>query len=262
MSISINNSSVLSCLIGIALLMTGFVGFMAHSFSRSTAELDGVRLVDAKNIDKVPTGNKVCIVTTMTADDTFEMPDNHQKAIKGRLQLYAIWPDNSQNVLIDWNKKAKFIKIPHGSKEFTYVNPRNIECEQDTATTRQLKITKKRNNIEIKYFQYKFNLSGTYTKGEPRIVLKRECIADSAKVALTLTKNAARNSKESTIDVSNAIPYSVALSRQNNMSSSKIVYIIIGVVGVLMFFVPERQAQNTIASTKSIVTKIINDIKD
>jgi hypothetical protein len=34
------------------------------------------------------------------------------------------------------------------------------------------------------------------------------------------------------------------------------------VLGVLMFFIPERQAQNTIANTKSIVTKIINDITD
>ncbi|MBO4772135.1 MAG: hypothetical protein J5595_06320 [Bacteroidales bacterium] len=262
MSISIHNSSILSCLIGIALLMTGFVGFMAHSFSKSTAELEGVKLVDVKNIDKVPTGDKVCIVTTINADDTFEMPDTHQKAIKGRLQLYVVWPDNSHNVLIDWNKKAKFIKIPHGCSGFTYVNPRNIECEQDTATSRQLKVTKRHNNIEIKYFQYKFNLSGTYTKGEPRIVLRRECVADSAKVALTLTKNTARNSTETTIDVSNATPYTVALSRQKNMSNTKLAYIIIGVVGILMFFVPEKQAQNTIASTKSIVTKIINDIKD
>ncbi|MBR2105146.1 MAG: hypothetical protein IJ894_03700 [Bacteroidales bacterium] len=262
MTISIHNSSVLSCLIGIALLMTGFVGFMAHSFSKSTAELEGVRLVDAKQIDQVPTGNKVCIVTNINADDTFEMPDNHQKAIKGRLLLYAVWPDNSQNVLIDWNKQSKFIKIPHGEGGFTYVNPRNIDCEQDTAIKRQLKITKSRNSIEIKYFQYKFNLSGTVTKGEPRIILRRECLADSAKVALTLTKNTARNSKETTIDVSNATPYSSAINKQKGMSNSKIIYIIIGVVGILMFFVPERQAQNTIANTKSIVTKIINDIKD
>ncbi|MBR4327949.1 MAG: hypothetical protein IKP73_20725, partial [Bacteroidales bacterium] len=112
------------------------------------------------------------------------------------------------------------------------------------------------------YFQYKFNLSGTVTKGEPRIILRRECLADSAKVALTLTKNTARNSKETTREVSNATPYTSAINKQKGMSNSKIIYIIIGVVGILMFFVPERQAQNTIANTKSIVTKIINDIKD
>lgn len=258
MTISIHNSSVLSCLIGIALLMTGFVGFMAHSFSKSTAELEGVRLVDAKKIDQVPAGDKVCIVTNINADDIFEMPDNHQKAIKGRLLLYAVWPDNTQNVLIDWNKKSQFIKIPNGKNGFTYVNPRNIDCEQDTAANRQLKITKTRNNIEIKYFQYKFNLNGTATKGEPRIILRREYLADSAKVALTLTKNNARNSKETTIDISNATPYTYALTRQKNMSNSKVIYIIIGVIGILMFFIPEKQAQNTIENTKSIVNKIIN----
>gem|GEM_PF-2656488 len=262
MTISIHNSSVLSCLIGIALLMTGFVGFMAHSFSKSTAELEGVRLVDAKKIDQVPAGDKVCTVTHINADDTFEMPDNHQKAIKGRLLLYAIWPDNTQNVLIDWNKKSQFIKIPHGESGFTYVNPRNIDCEQDTSARRQLKITKSRNNIVIKYFHYKFTLSGIAAKGEPRIILRREYLADSAKVALTLTKNYARNSKETTIDISNAIPYTYALTRQKTMSNSKVIYIIIGVIGILMFFIPERQAQNTIENTKSIVNKIINDIKD
>lgn len=262
MSMSIHNSSVLSCLVGIALLMTGFVGFMAHSFSKSTAALEGVRLVDAKNLDQIPNGDKVCVVTTINADDTFEMPDNHQKAIKGRLMLYAVWPDSTQNILIDWNKKSKFIKIPQQGNGYVYVTPRNIECLLDTATASNLKITKSRNNIEIKYFQYKFNLSGIATKGEPRIVLHREYLADSAKVAMTLTKNNTRNSKEASIEVSNATPYTSAVTRNSSMSNSKIVYIIIGVLGVLMFFIPERQAQNTIANTKNIVTKIINDIKD
>ncbi|MBP5681639.1 MAG: hypothetical protein J6X05_00110 [Bacteroidales bacterium] len=262
MSISIHNSSVLSCLIGIAFLMTGFVGFMAHSFSKSTAELEGVRLVNPKQINDVDAGDKVCTVTTIHADDTFEMPDNKQKAIKGRLLLYAVWPDNSQNILIDWNKKSKFIRIPNANEGFTYVSPRNIECLQDTSTNAQLKVIKTRNNIEIRYFQYKFNLNGIYTKGEPRIVLRREYLADSAKVALTLTKTNTRNSKETSIEVTNVTPYEAALTRQKGMSSSKTIYLIIGVIGILMFFVPEKQAQNTIASTKNIVNKIINDIKD
>ncbi len=262
MAISINNSSVLSCLVGIAFLMTGFVGFMAHSFSKSTAQLEGVRLVDAKNIDQIPNGDKVCVVTTINADDTFEMPDNHQRAIKGRLMLYAIWPDSTQNILIDWNKKSKYIKIPQHGNGYVYVNPRNIECVTDTSTNTRLKVTKTRNNIEIRYFQYKFNLSGTTAKGLPRIVLHREYLADSAKVAMTLTKNNTRNSKEPSIEVSNAIPYISAVTRNSSMSNSKIVYIIIGVVGVLMFFIPERQAQNTIEGTKNIVNKIFNDIKD
>ena len=93
-------------------------------------------------------------------------------------------------------------------------------------------------------------------------MLHREYLADSAKVAMTLTKNNTRNSKEASIEVSNATPYTSAVTRNSSMSNSKIVYIIIGVLGVLMFFIPERQAQNTIANTKNIVTKIINDIKD
>jgi hypothetical protein len=259
MSLKINNSSVLSCLIGIALLMTGFVGFMAHSFSKYTAELEGVRLVDVNSIDQqLQSGEKVCIVAPINADDAFEMPDNHQKAIKGRLFLCAVWPDSSQNVLIDWNKKSKFMHITDGNGNI-YITPRNIECGGDTSTMSNLKVVKTHNNIEIRYFQYKFNLSGINTKGEPRIVLQRECLADSAKVALTVMKNnSSASSEEKAIDVINVAPYDVAQSRQQGLSDSKAVYLIIGVIGILMFFIPERQAINTIESTKNIVNKIIN----
>ena len=89
MTISIHNSSVLSCLIGIALLMTGFVGFMAHSFSKSTAELEGVRLVDAKKIDQVPAGDKVCIVTNINADVMHGLPGQTQESYIGSLRLVS-----------------------------------------------------------------------------------------------------------------------------------------------------------------------------
>ena len=259
MSASIHNSSVLSCLIGIALLMTGFVGFMAHSFSRFTAELEGVRLVDTKNLNRKTDDSKVCVVTTIQSDDTFEMPDNRQKAVHGRLLLCAIWPDSTQNVLIDWNRKSKFMRIPNGTGDgFLYVSPRKINYAKDTSTLAQLKIKKSRNNIEIRYFQYKFNLTGIQSKGEPKIILQRECIADSSMVALTITQNSSHNSADNSIDVVSITPYDVAKARQKGMSKSKTIYLIIGVVGILMFFVPERQAINTIEGTKNIVNKIIN----
>ena len=259
MSLRINNSSVLSCLIGIAFLMTGFVGFMAHSFSKSTAELDGIRLVNTSHIDRqLQSGEKVCIVSTINADDTFEMPDTRQKAIKGRLYLCAVWPDSSQNVLIDWNRKSKYVRIPDGGGDTPlYITPRNFECANDTSTLPKLKIIKAHISIEIRYFQYKFNLGGIQSKGEPKIVLQREYLADSAKVALTLTKTNTR-STEQTIEVINVVPYDLAKSRNKILSNSKTVYIIIGVIGILMFFIPERQAINTIESTKNIVNKIIN----
>ena len=263
MSLRINNSSVLSSLIGLLLLMTGFVGFMAYTFSKSTAELEGVKLVETCNIEKqLDDYHKICVVTDILADDAFEMPDNHQKAIKGRIFLCAIWPDSTQNILIDWNKKSQYMRI-HGASgnSHIYVNPRNIECSSDTTTIANLKLTKTHNNLEVKYFNYKFNLTGTYTKGEPRIMLQRECLADSSKVAITMMKNNSRN-KDQNIEAVNVAPYDIARSRQNSMTNTKTIYIIISVIGVLMFFIPERQAINTIESTRNIVNKIINDIKD
>ncbi len=260
MSLNIHKSSVISCLIGLLLLMTGFVGYMAHSFSKYTAELEGVKIVELKKIHKqLNKGDKGCLVSSINADDTFEMPDNHQKAIKGRLYLCAIWPDSSQNVLIDWNKQSQFMRIPQGcGNGYTYITPRNIECGIDTSTLSQLKIKKSLNNIEIRYFQYKFTLSGVHTKGEPKIILQRECMPDSAKVALIVVKNHSKCAKEKSIEVLNVVQYDVATNRQKSMSQSKITCIIISVIGILMFFVPERQAINTIENTMQIVNKIIN----
>ncbi|MCR5453389.1 MAG: hypothetical protein K6F33_00175 [Bacteroidales bacterium] len=260
MSLNIHKSSVISCLIGLLLLMTGFVGYMAHSFSKYTAEMEGEKVVELKSIHKhLHCGDKGCLVSSINADDIFEMPDNHQKAIKGRLYLCAIWPDSSQNVLIDWNKKSQFMRIPHGcGNGYTYISPRNIECGGDTSTLSQLKIKKTLNNIEISYFKYKFTLSGIQTKGEPKIVLQRECMPDSAKVALVVLKNYSKCAKEKAIEVLNVVQYDVANNRKKSMSQSKITYIIICVIGILMFFVPERQAINTIENTMNIVNKIIN----
>ncbi len=261
MSLSLNNTSVMACLLGLLLLMTGFVGFMAHTFSNTTAELEGVKLVDTKDIaDALESSDKVCVVTTIHSDDTFDMPDNHQKAIKGRIYICAIWPDNTQNVLLDWNHKSNYLRIPDGtSKGFIHITPRSIECDQDTSTLSQLKLTKTYNNLEVRYFKYKFNLNGIYTKGEPRIILQREYIPDSAKVALSITKS---NADDSAFEVTSVVPYSTAKARQNSISNAKTIYIIIAAIGIVMFFIPEKQAQNTITNTRQIVSKIINDIKD
>jgi hypothetical protein len=76
-----------------------------------------------------------------------------------------------------------------------------------------------------------------------------------------MMKNNSRN-KDQNIEAVNVAPYDIARSRQNSMTNTKTIYIIISVIGVLMFFIPERQAINTIESTRNIVNKIINDIKD
>lgn len=260
MSYNIKNSSVLSCLIGLLFLMTGFVGYMAHSFSKFTAELEGVKLVDIQSVHKhLDGGDKACIVSPIYADDLLEMPDNHQKALKGRLFLSAIWPDSSQTVFIDWNKNSKFMRIPDGEgTSYTYITPRNIECGADTSTLSQLKIIKTHNNIEIKYFHYYFKISGIQSKGTPKIILQREYMPDSTKVALILSKSNPKSTQEESFEVTNVIQYDIAADRQKSMSNSKIICIIICALGIIMFFIPEHQAINTIENTKNIVNKIIN----
>jgi hypothetical protein len=258
MTISVKNSSAFACLAGTMLIMLGFNGFMSHTYSNSMTLLEGIHQVKLEDVEKsLELEEKVCVVTPIHSDEIINMPDNHQKVIKGKLYLCATWPDSSQNILIDWNKQSKFLTITSSDGNPLYINPKNIECIQDTSLYGRLKINRRLNSLVIKYLQYEFTLQGISTKGEPQITLYREYLTEGTNMAITLSK-----SPDNTINVENAAPYEIAQKRQPYMTTAKIVYILIALAGIAMFFIPEKQAANTIANTKNIVNKILSDIKD
>ncbi len=255
--LSTKNSSVLFSLIGVMCIMLGFNGFMAHTFSMSTEEIGGVKLVKAKNLSKELAENpKVCIVSPIYSDDTVEMPDNHQPVIKGKLYISALWPDGSKNVIVNWSKQSSYIRLPESdSSRGEVIMPKNIECAPDTSlASTHLKITRGANSVSVEYFQYKCTLNGCYTKGQPEIVFQREYLMNGDNVAITMSQKAPGQKPE----ISNVIHYKTALEREKGVSRSKTIYLIIGVLGILMLFVPEEKAINTISNIKMIGNKILS----
>lgn len=234
------NNSVLFSLIGIMFLMIGFIGFMAHTFSNSTIELNGAKLTKTANFrQELEKNDKVCILSQIYSDDTFEMPDNHQKVIKGKLCLSAIWPDGSQTILINWQRKANYLRIATSDSTIcNAITPKSIECMEDSAMAAQhIKITRTPKSANVEYYHYKFTLNGCYTKGQPQIVIKRECLENGANVAVTMAKE--NTIAPSNMDVISVVPYEKALAKESGLTKSKTIYLAIGIIGILMLFIPE-----------------------
>ncbi len=255
------NTSVLFCLLGILCLTTGFVGYMAHTFSSTTSELNGIRLVKADNARKELADNdKVCFVSRVFADDAIEMPDNHQKVVKGSLCLYALWPDGSKSIILNWNRKANYIRVSDtDSLPGEAIVPLSMECISDTASTAQrLRISRSQNSVMVEYYQTRSKLDGCYSKGQPQIILQREVLENGAKTAITLQRNGGENGNAS---VQSVVPYQKAIAKDGGMSKAKTFYLILAIAGVAMLFVPETKTINTITSIKLIGSKIIQKPK-
>lgn len=256
MAISVNNNSVLFSLIGTMFLVIGFIGFMAHTFAKSTLELEGMRLVKLSNLNnELDAHGKVCVVASIHSDDPIEMPDNGQKVIKGRLRIIASWPDGSKSVLLDWNKKSNYISISDSASNYTMaISPRDIECIDDSPeASRRLVVENTNNTTSIQYYQYRFSLNGSFTRGQPRITIQREYISNNSQAAITICKKDGRGSIAPSSQAMGVYPYEKAMQRERGMSKSKTIYIMIGLIGALMFLIPERKAINTISMVKDIL---------
>jgi len=252
------NTSVIFCLLGLMFLMTGFVGYMAHTFSSSTSELNGIRLVKAAEARKELQDNeKVCFVSNIYADDAIEMPDNRQKVIMGTLCLYALWPDGSKSIIQNWSKKSSYIRVTESdSLPGEAIVPKTIECISDTAATYQrLKVSRSHNSVTVEYFGSQNRLEGCFSKGQPQIILQRDVLEYGAKGVVTVSRS---EGNSNSISVQSVVPYSKALARDTGISSSKIMYLIIGIAGIAMFFVPEAKTINTLSNIKSLGNKILS----
>ncbi|MCQ2251202.1 MAG: hypothetical protein MJZ66_08860 [Bacteroidales bacterium] len=251
------NTSVLFCLLGLMFLMTGFVGFMAHTFSNSTSELNGIRLAKSENVAKeLQSNDRVCFVSQVYADDAIEMPDNHQKVIKGSLCLYALWPDGSKSIILNWNRKANYIRVAESdTTPGSAIVPQTVECISDTASTAsRLRIIRTHNSVTVEYFQTRSKLDGCYSKGQPQIILERDILENGAQAAITVARPDGTGASPS---VQSVVPYSKAIARDSGISKAKTFYLILAALGIAMFFVPETKTINTITNIKLIGSKII-----
>lgn len=240
-------------------LMVGFIGFMAHTFSKSTVELDGIKLVKLHNLeDEIASQGKVCVAVPLHSDNTFEMPDTKQNVIKGRLHICAVWPDGSKSILLDWQKESKYLRISDGqdSRTETTISPKQIECINDSAFAKlHTRIENTTNETRVEYFQYKFNITGCYTKGHPRIEVIREYLEDGTNVSVTFSKTESRTPQkgQTSYEVVSVVPYETALNREFKLSQSKTLYIVISVIGLIMFLIPEEKANNTLTMMKDML---------
>lgn len=256
---SVKNTSAFCVLVGIMLLIIGFNGIMAHKFSSITEYIEGARIARADKYQKyLNTDGKVCIISTILADDAFFMPDTkQQKVAGGMLKLTAVWPDGSQNILIDWHKQSRLTKFPIGDSALIEMTPSSIEYSNDTASvSANLITTIDGNTASVSYFGKVFKLSGCKIKGIPQIKLQRKTICEGEKVAVILSKAESRNKNICSYSIQNVIPYDTAIKRETK-SGAITFYIIVMAIGIIMFFIPERTTINPITA-KSIVNKIIN----
>lgn len=222
---------------------------MAHRFSGNVQEIGGARITDYKKISKyINQEDKICIIGSIKSDDAFLMPDDKsKKVIAGELQLSLLWPDGTQQILIDKHKQSQLIKfMPENSNTEIFIQPQNIETITDTLITAdKIKTNVFGNFMKIEYYDYRFRISGLINKGTPKLNYIRKTINDKEKVAVILRKAGIRSSKkEVSFDVLDVIPYETAVKKELSCGKSLRIYIALLVLGVIMFFIPEKIKKN------------------
>jgi hypothetical protein len=227
------------------LLIIGFNGVMAHRFSGNVQEIGGTRIVDYNKISKyINKENKICIIGTVKSDDAFLMPDDKtKKVISGELQLSLLWPDGTQKILVDRHKQSQLIKfMPEKSEKEIFIQPQNIENVTDTLiTAEKIRTNVFGNFMKIEYYDYRFRISGLITQGKPQLKYIRKTLDNNQKAAVILSKAGNRNSKKDfAFDVLDVIPYETAVKRELSSGKSLRIYIVMLVLGIIMFFVPEN----------------------
>ena len=247
---SVKNTSPFCVIIGIMLLIVGFNGLMAYNYSVVTEHIGDVRVAKISECKKMLAEHeKLCVISNIYSDDAFFMPDTQQKVVEGSIFIAAIWPDGSRNVLLDWHKRSKFLKIYNSDSSTLYINPKDIESDIDTSSVKKkLSVKIKGNDVDVTYCGYKFKFSGNTIKGTPRIKLIRKVLTVGDEVVLTLSKSQVRSKNDDTFAVTGLTTLKNAMQNEIKDSYSTKIYIFIIVVGVVMFFIPEHKNINPFAA--------------
>ncbi|MCQ2973734.1 MAG: hypothetical protein MJ211_02855 [Bacteroidales bacterium] len=226
------------------LILVGFVGFICQFFSKSSQRLEGCLITNYSGLNSAINKNEnACLVADILSDDEIIMPDSNQRIIKGALSLVVKWPDNSENVLINWNGCAKFIKIKCDDTLLNAViSPENIDCIVDEYINPQnVRVVTEGNKIKINYCHKSFSLMGRVVKGDPTIVIRREYINFDTKVAAIFEKSKNGYLADCDYKISNIVAYETANQRKEIITIYGYVFIAFIVLGGLLFFVPEKK---------------------
>jgi len=230
-------SPVFFALLGMLLLIIGFNGLMAHLFSKNAQKIEDIEVVDFSQInDYTKRNHNFCIIGKVFSDDAFFMPDDKsRKVIKGSLQLVVIWPNNTQTILIDYERQAEYLKFLDEKNNAHSFSAQYIETVTDTiGLLSKLKIKNIGKYLNINYFGYRFSLPGLSVKGMPQVKLIRKTFFCGEKSVIFFNPHSENGRLQGLPAVGKIVPEKYALERQSFSTETKI-YTVILIIGGLMF---------------------------
>lgn len=239
-------TSVFWSLIGILLLVSDFGVFVALRFSKSAENIGGYSVVYPEELKLPRLNNKrAALIADIKADDFQFMPDDSAAVVKGLLIFKAVWSDGYEQILVNYRTSSQFIRADFGRVSYPLrISTENIMCKTDTLAHRKISYEIFGHLATVKYAGYKFNISLRNGK-VPDFVLKREVLPLDEKVVLYINKVKGIENDNS-ISVSKTMPYRMAKNQNPVISFSDILLIIVLIVGLSLFFIPEKIMKNGI----------------
>ena len=237
-------SSVLCCLLGTMVTLAGFIGLICYGFSRSNQRLDGVLLSSSESLPKaLERHGQACVLADIYSDDELFMPDDHDRVVKGSVTLIIRWSDGSENLLLDWHGSAKFLRaVSDGDSVAAAIPAECIECDSETfENPESVRLVTEGNRVSATYCGKSYSLGGRAVKGSPSVLLRREYMRYGSRVALVYDKVKTSYYAGNNYKVSRITSYQMAKQRHATITGGTIMFILLIMIGVALFFVPEKK---------------------
>lgn len=237
-------SSVLCCLLGTMVTLAGFIGLICYGFSRSNQRLDGVLLSSSESLPKaLERHGQACVLADIYSDDELFMPDDHDRVVKGSVTLIIRWSDGSENLLLDWHGSAKFLRaVSDGDSVAAAIPAECIECDSETfENPESVRLVTEGNRVSATYCGKSYSLGGRAVKGSPTVLLRREYMRYGSRVALVYDKVKTSYYAGNNYKVSRITSYQMAKQRHATITGGTIMFILLIMIGVALFFVPEKK---------------------
>ena len=237
-------SSVLCCLLGTMVTLAGFIGLICYGFSRSNQRLDGVLLSSSESLPKaLERHGQACVLADIYSDDELFMPDDHDRVVKGSVTLIIRWSDGSENLLLDWHGSAKFLRaVSDGDSVAAAIPAECIECDSETfENPESVRLVTEGNRVSATYCGKSYSLGGRAVKGSPTVLLRREYMRYGSRVALVYDKVKTSYYAGNNYKVSRITSYQMAKQRHATITGGTILFILLIMIGVALFFVPEKK---------------------
>ena len=237
-------SSVLCCLLGTMVTLIGFIGLICYGYSRSSQRLDGILLTSPEGLPRtLERHGQACVLADIYSADELYMPDNHERVVKGSVTLLLRWSDGSENVLLDWHGGAKFLRaVSEGDSVAAVIPAECVECESEVDENPDcVRLVSDGNRVSATYSGKTYSLGGRAVKGTPEVLLRREYMRYGSRVALVYDKVKTGYYAGSNYKVSRITSYQTAKQRRATITGGTVMFILLIMIGVALFFVPERK---------------------